>query len=101
MSSTILKTFFPNFEEVYGHTDSLKVVLQSQSAPLVTIKEDTSEINTNAVVKFLNPFNDEFETIAIDVNLTIGMSLELQQKFTITGKVENIKIVVNDVKTYF
>jgi len=40
MSSTILKTFFPNFEEVYGHTDSLKVVLQSNSAPIVTIKAE-------------------------------------------------------------
>lgn len=51
----------------------------------------------SATVKFLNPYNDEFETISIDVDLKIGISLELQQKFTIAGKVENIKISVNEV----
>jgi hypothetical protein len=27
ISSTIMKTFFPNFEEVFGHTNDLKVIL--------------------------------------------------------------------------
>jgi len=29
VSSTYMKTFFPNFEEVYGHHDKLKIILQS------------------------------------------------------------------------
>ena len=33
VSSTYMKTFFPNFEEVYGHHDKLKIILQSNSAP--------------------------------------------------------------------
>jgi len=31
----------------------------------------------SATVKFLNPYNDDFETIAIDVDLQIGISIEL------------------------
>jgi hypothetical protein len=65
MSSTLLKTFFPNFEEIFGHSEELKVVLQSMSAPIITIKEGQSEINLEASIKFLNPFNDEFEAVEI------------------------------------
>lgn len=35
VSSTYMKTFFPNFEEVYGHKDKLQIVLHSESAPQI------------------------------------------------------------------
>jgi len=48
MSSTLVKTFFWNFEEVFGHTDSLNVKLQSTVAPTVIIDDGLSKVTTKA-----------------------------------------------------
>lgn len=101
MTSTLMKTFFPNFEEVFGHSDELKVILQSKSAPLVTIKDGLSDIKMSASLKFLNPFNEEFEVIEILVELTAGITIELLHDYTISGKVESLSMLVTDLNTFF
>lgn len=58
MQSTLVKTFFPNFEEVFGRTDKLILILESTSAPEVTVKEEESKIKTKALIRFKNPLND-------------------------------------------
>ena len=38
ISSTYVKTFFPNFEEVFGHHENLNIVLKSFSSPKIEIR---------------------------------------------------------------
>ena len=40
VSSTYLKTFFSNFEEVYGHHDGVKIVMKTLSAPVIDISNE-------------------------------------------------------------
>lgn len=62
-----MKTFFPNFEEVYGHHDKLKIILQSNSAPQLMIRDGLSSMECSGRLRFLNPFNDEYEAVSIAV----------------------------------
>ena len=54
-----------------------------------------------AVIRFLNPFNDEFDAFSIQVNLTAGIIIELLSDFTLSGKLDKISMKVTDLKTYF
>jgi hypothetical protein len=45
-----MKTFFPNFEEVYGHTDTLKIIVQSAGVPQIKISESQPIITATAVI---------------------------------------------------
>lgn len=38
-SSTYLKTFFSNFEEVFGHHENIKMTFKSLSVPKIEITE--------------------------------------------------------------
>jgi len=58
MSSTLIKTFFPNFEEVFGHTDKQKIILKSKTAPVAVIRAGESSVNFTATLTFLNPFDE-------------------------------------------
>lgn len=101
MTSTLMKTFFSNFEEVFGHSDELKVILQSKSAPLMTIKDGLSELTMKASLNFLNPFNEDFEVIEILIDLTAGVQIELLHGYTISGKVETLNMTVTGLSTFF
>ncbi len=68
-----MKTFFPNFEEVFGHTDKLKVVLQSRTVPVLTIQTNQTIVKMGANIMFLNPLNEAFEVINIEVDLTASV----------------------------
>lgn len=95
-----MKTFFPNFEEVFGHSN-LKIVLQSQTAPLVTITEELTQVKMGAFIKFLNPYDENYEVIEIKVDLVADMTIELLYDFTVSGKVNKLIMNVTDLKTYF
>ena len=53
------------------------------------------------MIRFLNPFNDEFDAFSIQVNLTAEVIIELLSDFTLSGKLEKISMKVTDLKTYF
>lgn len=57
-SSTYMKTFFSNFEEVYGHHEQMKLVLQSESPPKIKISDGLSTFECNGRIRILNPFAD-------------------------------------------
>ena len=100
-SSTYLKTFFPNFEEVYGHKDNLQIVLHSESAPQIQISEGLSEITMQGRLRFLNPYNPHYDAVSLGVKVSAKIEFELLHDFTIAGKVVDMQINVIDMKAYF
>lgn len=68
-----MKTFFPNFEEVFGHSDELGVVLQSRTVPVVTIRFNETVVAMGANIVFLNPLNEAYEVLNIEVDLTASV----------------------------
>lgn len=101
MSSTLMKTFFPNFEEVFGHHDNLGVQLQSMTAPTVSIRDSLAIVKTDGKLRFLNPYDEDFDCLTIDVDLEIAIKMELLQGFTLSGSVVNLTMDVTGLKTYF
>lgn len=99
--STLIKTFFPNFEEVYGHHEDLSFVVQSMSAPLVVIRDSLALVRVKSQIKFLNPYDSKFECLAIDVDMDIAIKLELLHGFTLSGGVVNLTMSVTNLETYF
>jgi|LauGreDrversion4_2_1035121.scaffolds.fasta_scaffold267625_3 hypothetical protein len=78
ISSTYMKTFFPNFEEVYGHHYNLKIVLKSETEPKITITNGTSSLNFKGHIRFLNPYNEKYEAVEVWVNVTATVEIELR-----------------------
>lgn len=87
VSSTYLKTFFPNFEEVYGHKENLQIVLHSESAPQIQISEGLSEVTMQGRLRFLNPYNPHYDAVSLSVKVSAKIEFELLHDFTIAGKV--------------
>jgi len=100
-SSTIMKTFFPNFEEVYGHHYNLKLVLKSETAPVISIKEGISTVNFKGRLNFLNPYNEKYEAVEVAVNATASVEFELLDNFKIVGRIVDLEMKVVDYKIYF
>lgn len=65
MQSAIIKTFFPNFEEVFGRHANLEIVFQSVEAPKIEISSGVSKIGTKMKIKFLNPYNKKYDAVSL------------------------------------
>lgn len=100
-SSTLMKTFFPNFEEVFGHHDNLGIQLQSMSAPTVRIIDSMAIVNMTGRLRFLNPYDESFDCLTIDVSMEVAIKMELLHGFTLSGSVSNLKMDVTGLQTYF
>lgn len=85
VSSTYLKTFFGNFEEVYGHHDDVKIVMKTLSEPTIEISDDVSKIRANVKIRFLNPHNSKIEAIRMEAELVATAKFDLIDDFRITG----------------
>jgi hypothetical protein len=96
-----MKTFFPNFEEVYGHHYNLKIVLKSETAPMITIKDGISTLNCRGRLRFLNPYNEKYEAVEVAVNVTASVEIELLDNFKIVGRIVDLEMQVLDYKVYF
>lgn len=100
-SSTLMKTFFPNFEEVFGHHDNLGIQLQSMSAPTVRVIDSMAIVNTTGRLRFLNPYDESFDCLTIDISMEVAIKMELLHGFTLSGSVSSLKMDVTGLKTYF
>ena len=63
VTSTYLKTFFKNWEDVMGKHTNIKMVMQSQTAPRLEIKEGTSKVYVDAMIRILNPYTDDYDAV--------------------------------------
>ena len=54
-----------------------------------------------ATLRFLNPFNDEYEAVMMSCNMTAFVEFELLHDFTLGGEVSNMTLSVGTFEAYF
>lgn len=65
--SSIVKTFVPNFEEVFGNHSDVFMRLEATSPPTIYITEGVSKLTSQASFTLMNPFNEEFSAVYMKV----------------------------------
>ena len=63
VSSTYVKTFIPNFEEVFGNHSDIFLLIEALSPPEIKISQGVSSLTAEASVKLKNPYNEEFDAV--------------------------------------
>ena len=101
VSSTYLKTFFPNWEEVFGKHPSIKMTLQSKSAPKLNLKQSASKIYADTFIRIHNPYTDEYDAVTITCAIVFSLEFDLLNDATIAGKITEMEPSVSDLKVYF
>ena len=101
VSSTYVKTFIPNFEEVFGNHSDLFLLVEAMSSPKVKISHDVSSFTAEATVRLLNPFNEDFEAIYMVLKIDAEIQFELLQDFTLIANIVDSKLEVTEFETYF
>lgn len=100
-STTYLKTFFGNFEEVFGHHDNVKITMKSLSVPTIDIKEEETSLSCQGLISFLNPYNSDYEAITMNANFEATLSFDLTENFAITGQIVDMKIYLTEFNAFF
>lgn len=68
---------------------------------MIHISEDLSTVETDAVIRILNPFNEEFDAIKIWFRMRCDIKFEVTFDFTITGSISNLNINATTMEQYF
>jgi hypothetical protein len=101
VTSTYLKTFFKNWEDVMGKHTNIKMILQSRSAPRLEIREGISKIFVDSNLRILNPYTDEFDAVNLSCSLVISLEFELLNDTTLAGKIGDMQITVDSMQVFF
>ena len=99
--STYVKTFFPNFEEVFGKHNDVFILIELLSSPVTTIRTDGTVAETKGSMRLMNPFNEEFDALSLNFNLKVDLEFELLEDFTIVGNVKEATCELTKLETYF
>lgn len=101
VTSTYLKTFFKNWEDVMGKHTNIKMILQSRSAPRLEIREGISKIFVDSNLRILNPYTDEFDAVNLSCSLVLSLEFELLNDTTLAGKIGDMQITVDSMQVFF
>ena len=96
VSSTYVKTFLPNFEEVYGKQTDVFMLMEALSAPQIMISESISSASIEGNLRLLNPFNEEFEAVYMRFSIQASIQFELLEDFTLVAALQDAKINVSE-----
>lgn len=77
------------------------MLLQSESAPQLEIKQNASKIYADTKIIILNPFADEYEAVNMSCKIVFSIEFELLNDTTLAGRIVQIEASVNDIKVYF
>ena len=101
ISSTHIKTFIPNFEDVFGKHTDVFVMIEALSAPVITISQGVSKVKGDASFHIMNPFNEEFEAVYMKFNFDAELEFELLENFHLIGDIKKAKVEIQEFETYF
>jgi hypothetical protein len=101
VSSTYLKTFFTNWEEVFGKSQNIKVLLQSENEPHVEVSSRKSIITADTRIRILNPFTDEYDAVTLKCKMSTTIEFELLEDFKLAGEISDMRVSVSDIKVFF
>lgn len=101
VESTYLKTIIPNFEEVFGKHGDVRMLLESSTAPSITISEGVSEVKAAATIRILNPFNESYEVMMMHCQVSSQVEFELLKDFRLIGNIKEMVMEVTAMEAYF
>lgn len=55
----------------------------------------------NGRLRFLNPFNQDYDAVSVSVQIVATIEFELLYDFTIAGKVVDMQMNVTEMNAYF
>ena len=99
--SAALKTLFGDWEEVFGRSDRVVLLMQSASAPRVTISEGVSVVDALVRLRFLNPYNAKFDAVTVLCDMHAELEFEGNANFTLAGRLINMTLAATELKMYF
>lgn len=76
-------------------------MLESETAPHIEIKQGISSLDGRATLRFLNPYNSEYEAVMMKCDLAAEVEWELLHDFTLVGDIKNMSLSVTDFEAYF
>lgn len=100
-NSTGLKTFFANFEEVFGKQDEVKFTVNSVSDPQVKITQQGSTMKGKMSMRILNPFKEDFDIARLQLDYTFKIEFELTQGLILAGLIRDVTFTVTEMETFF
>ena len=101
IASTHIKTFIPNFEEVFGKHSDVFMLVEALTAPSITITQGVSKVGCEGSFLLMNPFNEEFEAVRTKFTVESELEFELLENFQLIGNIKKAKIDVTEFQTYF
>lgn len=84
-----------------GKHTNIKMVLASQTAPRLEIREGLSKIFAESSLRILNPYTDEYDAVSLNCSLEISLEFELLNDTILAGKIGDVQIKVNDMQVFF
>ena len=69
VASTFIKTFIPNFEEVFGKQHEVLIIVEALNPPTVNIRESVSTAGVEFQLRILNPLNEDFDVVYMKGNV--------------------------------
>ena len=97
-----MKTFFPNYEEVFGFAPDMHYVMQSTKPPKIIIyKDGRANVTSSVQMRFKNPIESKYDSLKLDLDVFFGIKFELLSNFTISGKCRTVKVEVTDMQKFF
>ena len=100
-NSTGLKTFFANFEEVFGKQDEVKFTVNSVSDPVIKITQTGSTMSGKINMRILNPFKEDFDIARLNLDYTFKIEFELTSGLILAGLIRDVTFTVQEMQTFF
>jgi hypothetical protein len=50
---------------------------------------------------FLNPYNTDYQTVSLNINLEANVEFALLEGFILAGSISDIRMTVQDMRAYF
>ena len=100
-NSTGLKTFFANFEEVFGKQDEVKFTANSVSDPIIKVTQTGSTMSGKINIRILNPFKEDFDIARLNLDYTFKIEFELTSGLILAGLIRDVTFTVQEMQTFF
>ena len=84
-----------------GKHSNIQMVLQSQTAPRLEIREGVSKVNGDALIRILNPYASEYDAVMMKCSFVLSIEFELLDNMTLAGKITDMQAKVNEIEVYF
>jgi len=94
----------PSFKHAFGYHNQVRIVIDSkdsEEAPRVDISPDEMKVTGAFTMRIKNPTYNEYDAVQIKCSIKMNMQAVLEEKFMVTGKINDIAINVTQVQAFY